>query len=302
MTARTRFRLATEFDGQTLSWRHRPERDRIWYAYHAPYPETRRMALLARIGASPRARIEVLGHTLDGRDIELVTIGAPGPGKHTCWIVARHHPGETQGEFAAEGILERLTDEADPVVRRLLDKTVFHVVPNINPDGSGRGNHRVNAASIDLNRAWSNTTPDKSPEVFLVRDRMRATGVDFCLDLHADEREHWVWPVGTTGIPSFTARLAELRSSFDRALVRASPDYRPDKPDRKLDMAAGTDPLAMCTSWVAETFNCLAVIVELPFLDNTEAPDSRTGWSPRRSALFGAACLDALAAIVDELR
>jgi murein tripeptide amidase MpaA len=260
------------------------------------------MALLARIAGSPRARVEVLGQTLDGRDLELVTIGTPGSGKRVCWIVARHHPGETQGEFAAERIMERLVDEADPVARRLLDKAVFHIVPNMNPDGSWRGHHRVNAALVDLNRAWSDTTPEKSPEVFLVRERMRATGVDFCLDLHADEREHWVWPVGTTGIPGFNDRLKGLRSAFDRALVGASPDYRPDKPDRKIDMAPGKDPLSMCTSWVAQTFNCLALIVELPFLDNTGAPDPRTGWSPRRSALFGAASLDALAAVIDELR
>jgi murein tripeptide amidase MpaA len=296
------FRIATKYDAGVLSWRHAVERDRIWYAYHAPYTTAERMALLERCAASPLARVEVLGETVDGRDLEMVTVGEPGPGKRVCWVVARQHPGETQAEAAAEALLDRLIDEADPVSRVLLQRAVFHVVPNINPDGSARGNHRTNAAGIDLNRAWSNTSREKSPEVWLVRERMRRTGIDFCLDLHADETRPFVWPVGTAGIPSLTQRQVELRRAFDQALRRASPDYRPDKPDDRPDPAPGSDTLAMCTSWTAETFGCLSLIIEFPFLDNMFAPDPRLGWSPRRSRLFGAACLEALLAVVDDLR
>jgi murein tripeptide amidase MpaA len=295
------FRLPTAFDGRTLSWQHAVERDRIWYAYHTPYHAAERMALLERCAASPRARVEVLGDTLDGRDLEMVTVGEPGVGKRVCWIVARQHPGETQAEAAAERLLDRLLDEADPVARSLLQQAVFYVVPNINPDGSARGNHRTNTAGIDLNRAWSNTSIEKSPEVWLVRERMRRTGVDFCLDLHADESRAYVWPVGTGGIPSFSDRQLRLRKTFDHALLRANPDYRPE-PDSQIEMAPGTDPLAMCTSWTAETFGCLSLIIELPFLDNKFAPNTRHGWSARRSRLFGAACLDALLMVVGDLR
>jgi murein tripeptide amidase MpaA len=244
----------------------------------------------------------VLGTTIDGRDLEMITIGTAGPDKRVCWVVARQHPGETQAEAAAERLVDRLLDEADPVARSLLQQAVFHVVPNINPDGSARGNHRTNAAGIDLNRAWSNTSKEKSPEVWLVRERMRETGIDFCLDLHADESRPFVWPVGTAGIPSLTDRQVRLRAAFDQALLRASPDYRPDKPEDRPEPAPGTDPLAMCISWTAETFGCLSLIIEFPFLDNIFAPDDRYGWTAHRSRLFGAACLDALLAVVGALR
>ncbi len=296
------FRIPSEFDGRVLSWQHAVERDRVWYAYYPPYHAAERMALLDRCAASPRARLEVLGETPDGRDLELVTFGEPGAGKRVCWIIARHHCGETQAEAAAEAILDRLIDESDPVSRALLQQAVFYVVPNMNPDGSARGNHRTNALEIDLNRAWSNTTRELSPEVWLVRERMRATGVDFLLDLHADETRPYVWPVGTSGIPSYSARQARLREAFDQALVRASPDYRPDLPKQRLEAAPGTDPLTMAISWAAEEFGCLALIIEFPFLDNMFAPDNRYGWSTRRSRLFGAACLDALLAVVADLR
>ena len=296
------FRIATEFDGRVLSWQHEVERDRVWYAYYPPYHAAERMALLNRCAASPRARVEVLGETLDRRDLELVTVGEPGAGRHACWVIGRHHCGETQAEAAAEAILDRLIDEADPISRALLQQAVFYVVPNINPDGSARGNHRTNAAAIDLNRAWSNTTREKSPEVWLVRERMRATGCDFLLDLHADETRPYVWPVGTSGIPSLSERQVRLRKAFDQALVRANPDYRPDLPKERVEAAPGTDPLAMAISWTAETFGCLSLIIEFPFLDNMFAPDIRYGWSASRSRLFGAACLDALLAVVADLR
>ena len=296
------FRIATTFEADQLSWSHRPEADRIWYAYYAPYPVERHLALLERCATSKRAQVEVVGSSVDRRDLELITVGQPGAGKRACWVIARQHCGETQGQWSAEYLVDRLLDTADPLSNWLLERATFHIVPNMNPDGSARGHHRCNAVGEDLNRAWSIASLERSPEVLCVRERMKQTGMDFLLDLHADERQPYVWPVGTTGIPSLTSRQIELRKTFDDALRKANPDYRPDKPEHMFDIAAGTDPLAMATSWAAETFGCLALIIEFPFLDNADRPEEQFGWSPRRSGLFGAHCLDALAAVVDELR
>jgi murein tripeptide amidase MpaA len=296
------FRIPIEYDGTSVSWCHAVEHDRVYYAYHAPYHAYEHGALLERCAASPRARVEVLGETNDGRDVDLVTVGEPGTGKRVCWIIARQHCGETQAEAAAEALLDRLIDESDPVSRALLQQAVCYVVPNMNPDGSARGNHRTNALQIDLNRAWTNTTRDKSPEVWLVREHMLQTGVDFLLDLHADENRPFVYPVHTPGIPSLSQRQVRLREAFDAALVRASPDYSPDEPKGRVEPARGSDPLAMAISWAAEKFGCLALIIEFPFLDNSYAPDERCGWSHPRSRRFGAACLNALLEVARDLR
>ena len=40
----------------------------------------------------------------------------------------------------------------------------------------------------------------------------------------------------------------------------------------------------------------------MPFKDNADLPDERFGWSPDRCALLARACLDALHAVIDELR
>src|SRR5690606_23531050 len=103
------------------------------------------------------------------------------------WVIGRQHPGETMAEWLIEGMLERLLDRNDPVARTLLEKASFHVVPNMNPDGSRRGHLRTNAAGTNLNRAWAAPSMEKSPEVFLIRERMQSRGVDFSLDVHGDE-------------------------------------------------------------------------------------------------------------------
>ena len=43
----------------------------------------------------------------------------------------------------------------------------------MNPDGSRRGHLRTNAAGANLNREWQAPQMDRSPEVYLVRERMR---------------------------------------------------------------------------------------------------------------------------------
>jgi murein tripeptide amidase MpaA len=70
------------------------------------------------------------------------------------WIIARQHPGESMAEWFVEGLLERLLDGADPVARRIREKAVLYIVPNMNPDGAIRGNLRTNAAGANLNREW----------------------------------------------------------------------------------------------------------------------------------------------------
>src|SRR3546814_5341018 len=102
------------------------------------------------------------------------------------WLYARQHPGETMAEWWMEGALERLTDVADPVARSLRRKARFHIVPNMNPDGSFRGHLRTNAAGVNLNREWHAPSLERSPEVHHVLERMKRTGVDFAMDVHGE--------------------------------------------------------------------------------------------------------------------
>jgi len=179
------FRVPTTFDGAELTIEHAPLRDSVYYAYFEPYSWERHLALLGRADASPRARVGDLGATVDGRDINVVTVGTPDAGRKTVWIIARQHPGETMAEWFVEGMLERLLDESDPVARILAERAVLHIVPNMNPDGSVRGNLRTNAAGANLNREWMAPSIERSPEVFHVRAAMQATSISCLLPTRA---------------------------------------------------------------------------------------------------------------------
>jgi murein tripeptide amidase MpaA len=294
------FRVDTDYDGTALTIRHRPERDSVWYAYFAPYSMERHADLVAEAVASPRAALSVLGRTLDGQDIDLLRIGEDGQGKRVIWAIGRQHPGETMAEWWMEGFLRRLLDEGDETARLLLERCVFRVVPNMNPDGSRRGHLRTNAAGANLNREWDAPTMARSPEVALVRAAMERGGVDFCLDVHGDEALPYVFAAGAEGIPAWSGRLAGLDRDFRDALLRASSDFqvRHGYPAS----GAGKANLQMCTNWVAQRFDCLALTLEQPFKDNADAPDADEGWSPGRSRRLGAACLEAIAAVADRLR
>jgi murein tripeptide amidase MpaA len=293
------FRAATSYDAPVLTISHRPEYDSVYYAYFAPYAMDRHASVVAKTLADPRVRLEVPGVSLDGQDMDLLHVGEAGGGKRQCWVIARQHPGETMAEWWMEGFLERLLDPADPVSQELLRRAVFHIVPNMNPDGSRRGHLRTNAAGANLNREWLAPSLERSPEVFVIRQAMAETGVDFCLDVHGDETVPYNFIVKTVGIPSLTPKQKALQLAFMESLSRASPDFQTDHgyPDN----APGKANLTMCGNYVAETFGCLSMTLEMPFKDNDAAPDVRAGWSPARCRKLGMANLDALRGVLDKL-
>ncbi len=285
----------TSFEDGVLTIRHTSDANSVWFAYFAPYTVERHYDLVHRIAKRPGVTHSSLGKTLDGRELDYFTIGS---GDKTVWLYARQHPGESMAEWWMEGALDRLTDPADPVARSLRDKATFHVVPNMNPDGSARGHLRTNAVGSNLNREWHEPTAEKSPEVLYVRNRMDETGVDFAMDVHGDEAIPANFMAGFEGIPSLKDSQTAGFDRYIAALLNRSPEFQ-----TKLGYPAaqpGKGNLSMSTNQVAERFGCVAMTLEMPFKDNHERPDEEYGWSPERCAQLGRDCLAALADVVDE--
>ena len=296
----TWFRVDTEFDGKVLAIHHQPELNSVYFAYFAPYSMERHADLIHNAQGSPRVDVTLLGQTLDDQDLDLLTLGEEAEDRLRCWVIARQHPGETMAEWWMEGFLTRLLDEADPVSRELLARCVFYVVPNMNPDGSRRGHLRTNAAGANLNREWVEPSMERSPEVFLVRQKMHETGVDFFLDVHGDEGLPYNFIAAAQSVPGWTPRLQALLDHFQASLVQASPDFQ-TKYGYEVEPAGKAD-LRKATNYVGEAFKCLAMTLEMPFKDTVETPNELEGWSPDRSRHLGAACLSALYAVLSELR
>ena len=296
----TWFRVETEYDGKVLTIKHFPEAESVYFAYFAPYSYERHMDLLHQAQSDYNCQLVELGETLDGRDMSLLIVGEPEEGKKKIWITARQHPGETMAEWLVEGLLDRLLDEDDGVARSLLDKAVFYIVPNMNPDGSVRGHLRTNAAGMNLNREWQTPSMEKSPEVYLVRQKMMETGVDLFLDMHGDENLPYNFVAGTEGVPSYDERIKSLENLFKQTLLAVTPEFQTEF-GYDLD-APGQANMTVATSWVGDLFKCLDYTVEMPFKDNANLPDEAYGWSDVRSMKLGQDMLPAILAVVDKLR
>jgi len=295
----TWFRVDTAFDGEHLVITHYPEAESCYFAYFAPYSYERHLDLLGQAQATGLAQLVDLGNTIDGRDMSLLVIGEPADGKKKIWITARQHPGETMAEWFVEGLLDRLLDQDDGVARELLSKAVFYVVPNMNPDGSVRGHLRTNAVGVNLNREWQTPTLEKSPEVYLVRQKMLEIGVDMFLDIHGDENLPYNFVAGAEGVPSYNAKMAQLETLFKQTLLAVTPEFQTQY-GYELD-APGEANLTIASTWVAEQFKCLAYTFEMPFKDNANLPDEQFGWSDVRSKKLGNDTLIAVRAVVDLL-
>jgi len=296
----TWFRVPTTYDGETLTITFTPEYDSVYFAYFAPYSYERHQDLLHNAQLSADCQLQVLGQTIDGRDMSVLKIGEEGEGKKVIWLTARQHPGETMAEWFMEGFIERILDEDDGVARSLLNDAVFYLVPNMNPDGSVRGHLRTNAVGSNLNREWQTPSMDKSPEVYLVRDKMFSTGVDLHLDIHGDEALPFNFVAGGEGIPSYDDRIKSLEDKFKEVLLAITPEFQ-DSEGYDKD-APGQANLTVASSWVGEQFKCLAFTIEMPFKDNDLLPDHNFGWSDARSSLFGRDVLTAVYHVVSDLR
>jgi murein tripeptide amidase MpaA len=253
--------------------------------------------LVTQTAALPGVEYRSLGKSLDGQDVDCLTIGE---GSVTVWLYARQHPGESMAEWWMEGALEKLTDEDDPVARVLRAECTFHVVPNMNPDGSRRGHLRTNAVGVNLNREWHAPSAEKSPEVLCVRNAMDETGVDFAMDVHGDEAIPANFLAGFEGIPSLTDRQTGLFRQFAETLERLSPDFQREQGYEI--PAPGQANMSMSTTQLAERYGCVSMTLEMPFKDNFNLPDPLYGWSPERSKYLAFACLDSLHSILEELK
>lgn len=296
----TWFRVPTSYDGKKLTIEFMPEYNSVYLAYFAPYSHDQHLNLLSTAQMSPNAIVVNIGQTVQGRDLDMLVIGNDeDESKKRIWIIARQHPGESMAEWFIEGFLNRLLDDSDPLSRKLLEKAVFYVVPNINPDGSLLGNLRANAAGVNLNREWANPNLETAPEVFHILKTMELTGVDLNLDIHGDEALPYNFISSIEGIPSYDAHLKMIDEKFSESWKRISPDFQTKEGYPKNE--PGKANLNICAKAIGEKFGCLSMTMEMPFKDNADLPDEIFGWSPDRSMNLGASVLHPIAEIVDDL-
>lgn len=162
--------------------------------------------LSAVVAGSPRASVTDIGRTAEGRPVQLVEVGAPGPGgaeqarrRPTVMLVCSQHGNEPAGREACLKLLRDLAFTNDPARVALLRRTTFLFVPSANPDGRA-ADMRENSADIDVNR--DHVTLD-TPEARAIAQVVLDYAPDVLLDLHEygpsqpvvyDDSVLWLWP------------------------------------------------------------------------------------------------------------
>lgn len=287
----TWFRTESEFDGNKLTFKITPEKNKIYFAYFEPYSYARHVELINGALNAENVSYESLGETHQGRSVDLLVIGNK-KAKNKIWVTARQHPGETMAEWFMEGLIDKLLETSDATSTKLLKDSVFYLVPNMNPDGAYNGNLRVNTVGTNLNREWQTPTLAKSPEVLCVQKKMLDTGIDMFFDIHGDEAIPYVFTAGCEDNLSYSKKQKALQAKFDYFFELVNPDYQTVHGYEKGQFNKDTPTLA--TNWVGDKFDCLALTLEMPFKDNDNLPDLVNGWDGQRSYNLGQSLLVAI--------
>ncbi|MBI4326410.1 MAG: hypothetical protein HY674_14270 [Chloroflexi bacterium] len=178
----------------------RPTGEPIWIAHIPPYTPRRLQHLLGQVDQTPHARIEVIGKTVQGRELQLVTVTdfeRPDAAKKTVWLQARQHAWEAGTSYVMEGALLFITSD-DLLARRLRGKVVFLFLPMMDPDGCANGKVRFNAHGYDVNRHWNEVDLrrkeflQRMPEIWYVKKALlgcvdSGRKIDLMLNLHNTE-------------------------------------------------------------------------------------------------------------------
>lgn len=153
----------------------------VRFAVTIPYVQTDVERFLKKHGKSPHLKTSVLTKSQQGRKVELLQIGVPGPDKKAVLVTARHHAAETIASFVLEGFLEEaLSSTADG--KKFRDDYVLYVVPFVDKDGVEKGDQGKNRKPHDHNRDYG----EKSiyPEVRAIKKLQEKVKFHFALDLH----------------------------------------------------------------------------------------------------------------------
>jgi hypothetical protein len=188
-----------------------PKGNTIWVAHVPPYTRTRLLRLLEEVDRSRDARIEVIGKSALGRDLHLVTItnlAQPDTAKKTVWFIARQHPWEAGTSWVMEGAMRFLVSD-DPGAQELRDKTIFKLMPMMNPDGVVLGLSRFNVNGYDTNRQWDlvdlrdKQWLEKMPEIWYTKTAILSQHarhpIDLVFNLHNDEGNEFMETMIETG-------------------------------------------------------------------------------------------------------
>ena len=163
---------------------------RLYVARLEPYRLSDLDQLLERIRRHRRVKIETIGRTVQGRNLEIIRIGQP-KASYRIFLRARAHPWESGGNWVVQGLILRLLQD-DAETGRFLQRCCLYIHPMANKDGVARGMTRFNLQGKDLNRNWDKPAdPQLAPENaalerWLEKEMLAGRSPHLAVELHND--------------------------------------------------------------------------------------------------------------------
>ncbi len=196
----------------------------------------------AQAAAGGRVRVQVLGQTVQGRDIPCAICtdpAVPDDDKQHVFIVAGQHGAEESGRAIALAVLEFLASD-DPEAREILRRQVVAIAPSGSPDGAQMDNNR-NAAGMDVAHTYAFDAPAATPEGQALERFALAFAPEVFVDMHGRAgggMKELAWMCPAWGFSSDRYFLTQMSAAMAAAGEQAGfPQAELDPPSR-LDTAA----------------------------------------------------------------
>jgi hypothetical protein len=185
--------------------RFTPEKDSVYIAHVPPYTHSKFLHLLSDLSHNPNLLPEVIGKSVQGRDLYQFTVTdstEPDVAKKCVWLQARQHAWEAGSSWVMEGALRFITSD-DPEAVELRKKVLFKFTPMVDPDGCANGKVRFNSHGYDVNRNWhevdlrTKAILEKYPEIWYTKKAIAAAQssanpIDLMVNIHNTETAEYL--------------------------------------------------------------------------------------------------------------
>ncbi len=249
--------------GQSFTYEFTHSGEQVRFAVTFPYLQSNWDAFVDEHEGNEHFQTSVLTQSQEGRDVELVQIGEPGPGKVAMLITARHHACETIASFVLEGMLKAAMSD-EPVGLDFRKRYVLYAVPFVDKDGVESGDQGKGRAPHDHNRDYG---PNSIfPEVQAIMKLGRQKHVQAALDLHCPtlvmDIHQLMYFVGPMDVPRNNKATID---QFSKAIQQEMPAEAPFGPLVWLK-PMDAEKRTMNSGYFASQTNCLtASTLEIPF-------------------------------------
>jgi hypothetical protein len=156
----------------TFTYAFEADEDAVRFCFTIPYLASDFHAFLDRYPDHPDLRTGVLCQTSEGRDVEVLYLGARTAPAFRVLLTARHHACESIASYCLEGLMEAVLGDGEGG-RWLREHVALMVVPFVDKDGVEDGDQGKSRHPHDHNRDYGTYQNPRAPSLYTVPAALR---------------------------------------------------------------------------------------------------------------------------------